>query len=60
MTTTENAFTLNMEMGVLVSGGGLSAQAERHFERLIDARRQGRLDQTAFNDSGHAFFSCLD
>ena len=34
---TENAFTLNMEMGVLVSGGGLPAQAERHFERLIDA-----------------------
>ena len=33
---TENAFTLNMEMGVLVSGGGLPAQAERHFERLID------------------------
>jgi phosphatidylserine/phosphatidylglycerophosphate/cardiolipin synthase-like enzyme len=34
---TENAFSLNMEMGVLVSGGGLPAQAERHFERLIDA-----------------------
>jgi phosphatidylserine/phosphatidylglycerophosphate/cardiolipin synthase-like enzyme len=34
---TENAFTLNMEMGVLISGGPLPAQAERHFDRLIDA-----------------------
>jgi phosphatidylserine/phosphatidylglycerophosphate/cardiolipin synthase-like enzyme len=34
---TENAFTLNMEMGVFVSGGGLPAQVERHFDRLIDA-----------------------
>jgi phosphatidylserine/phosphatidylglycerophosphate/cardiolipin synthase-like enzyme len=34
---TENAFTLNMELGVLVSGGSLPIQAEQHFERLIDA-----------------------
>jgi phosphatidylserine/phosphatidylglycerophosphate/cardiolipin synthase-like enzyme len=34
---TENAFTLNMEMGVLVSGGCLPGQAERHFERLIES-----------------------
>lgn len=34
---TEHAFTLNMEMGLLVSGGPLPEQAERHFERLIEA-----------------------
>ena len=34
---TENAFTLNMEMGLLVSGGKLAAQVEKQFERLIDA-----------------------
>ncbi len=34
---TENAFTLNMELGVLVSGGNLPIQAERHFQRLIEA-----------------------
>jgi phosphatidylserine/phosphatidylglycerophosphate/cardiolipin synthase-like enzyme len=33
---TENAFTLNMELGVLLTGGPLPAQAERHFERLIE------------------------
>jgi phosphatidylserine/phosphatidylglycerophosphate/cardiolipin synthase-like enzyme len=35
---TEHAFTLNMEMGLLVTGGSLPAQTERHFERLIEAR----------------------
>lgn len=34
---TENAFTLNMELGVLISGGKLPAQAEGHFDRLIEA-----------------------
>jgi phosphatidylserine/phosphatidylglycerophosphate/cardiolipin synthase-like enzyme len=33
---TEHAFTLNMEMGLLVTGGILPAQTERHFERLIE------------------------
>jgi phosphatidylserine/phosphatidylglycerophosphate/cardiolipin synthase-like enzyme len=33
---TENAFTLNMEMGLLVSGGNLPAQVEKQFERLIE------------------------
>jgi phosphatidylserine/phosphatidylglycerophosphate/cardiolipin synthase-like enzyme len=31
---TETAFTLNMEMGILV-GGVLPAQVERQFERLM-------------------------
>jgi phosphatidylserine/phosphatidylglycerophosphate/cardiolipin synthase-like enzyme len=34
---TENAFTQNMEMGLLVSGSVLPGQVERVFERLIDA-----------------------
>jgi phosphatidylserine/phosphatidylglycerophosphate/cardiolipin synthase-like enzyme len=34
---TEHAFTLNMEMGLLVTGGSLPAQTERHFEWLIGA-----------------------
>jgi phosphatidylserine/phosphatidylglycerophosphate/cardiolipin synthase-like enzyme len=34
---TEHAFTLNMEMGLLVSGGSLPAQAERHFEWLVES-----------------------
>jgi phosphatidylserine/phosphatidylglycerophosphate/cardiolipin synthase-like enzyme len=33
---TEHAFTLNMEMGVLLSGGNLPVQVEHHFQRLID------------------------
>jgi phosphatidylserine/phosphatidylglycerophosphate/cardiolipin synthase-like enzyme len=32
---TEYAFTLNMELGLLVSGGGLPEQIEQHFDRLI-------------------------
>jgi phosphatidylserine/phosphatidylglycerophosphate/cardiolipin synthase-like enzyme len=32
---TEYAFTLNMELGLLISGGGLPSQVEAHFDRLI-------------------------
>jgi phosphatidylserine/phosphatidylglycerophosphate/cardiolipin synthase-like enzyme len=32
---TENAFTLNMELGVLIRGGVLPGRAEQHFELLI-------------------------
>ncbi len=32
---TEYAFTLNMELGLLVKGGGLPEQVERHFNRMI-------------------------
>jgi phosphatidylserine/phosphatidylglycerophosphate/cardiolipin synthase-like enzyme len=32
---TENAFTLNMELGVLVRDEGLASQVERHFDKLI-------------------------
>lgn len=34
---TEYAFTINMELGLLVNGGKLPEQVERNFERLIDA-----------------------
>jgi phosphatidylserine/phosphatidylglycerophosphate/cardiolipin synthase-like enzyme len=34
---TEYAFTINMELGLLVTGGKLPGQVERHFERLIEA-----------------------
>ena len=34
---TEYAFTINMELGLLVTGGKLPAQVERHFEKLIEA-----------------------
>ena len=33
---TEYAFTINMELGLLVTGGKLPGQAERHFERLVE------------------------
>jgi phosphatidylserine/phosphatidylglycerophosphate/cardiolipin synthase-like enzyme len=33
---TEYAFTINMELGLLVTGGKLPEQVERHFERLIE------------------------
>jgi phosphatidylserine/phosphatidylglycerophosphate/cardiolipin synthase-like enzyme len=33
---TEYAFTLNMELGLLVTGGKLPAQIERHFAQLIE------------------------
>lgn len=35
---TEYAFTINMELGILVTGGKLPRQVERHFERLIEVR----------------------
>jgi len=34
---TEYAFTINMELGLLVTGGKLPERIERHFERLIEA-----------------------
>jgi len=34
---TEYAFTINMELGLLVTGGKLPGQVERHFERLIES-----------------------
>ena len=39
---TEYAFTINMELGLLVTGGKLPGQVERHFDRLI---RSGQLKQ---------------
>jgi len=33
---TEYAFTINMELGLLVTGGKLPGQVERHFERLVE------------------------
>jgi phosphatidylserine/phosphatidylglycerophosphate/cardiolipin synthase-like enzyme len=35
---TEYAFTLNMELGLLITGGGLPGQVEAHFDRLIQSR----------------------
>jgi RHS repeat-associated protein len=32
---TEYAFTVNMELGVLITGGGLPGKVESHFDRLI-------------------------
>jgi phosphatidylserine/phosphatidylglycerophosphate/cardiolipin synthase-like enzyme len=34
---TEYAFSINMELGVLVTGGSLPAQVEANFERLIES-----------------------
>ena len=34
---TEYAFTLNMELGLLITGGNLPGQVEAHFHRLIEA-----------------------
>jgi phosphatidylserine/phosphatidylglycerophosphate/cardiolipin synthase-like enzyme len=34
---TEYAFTINMELGLLVTGGKLPGQVERHFERLLSS-----------------------
>ena len=33
---TEYAFTLNMELGLLITGGSLPCQVEGHFDRLIE------------------------
>jgi phosphatidylserine/phosphatidylglycerophosphate/cardiolipin synthase-like enzyme len=32
---TEYAFTINMELGLLITGGGLPEQIEQHFDRMI-------------------------
>jgi hypothetical protein len=32
---TEYAFTINMELGVLVTGGSLPGQVQEHFDLLI-------------------------
>jgi phosphatidylserine/phosphatidylglycerophosphate/cardiolipin synthase-like enzyme len=34
---TEYAFTINMEMGVLVTGGKMPAQVQEHFDKLVAA-----------------------
>jgi hypothetical protein len=34
---TEYAFTINMELGLLVTGGNLPRQVQEHFDRLIEA-----------------------
>ena len=34
---TEYAFTINMELGLLVTGGKLPEQVEQHFDKLIEA-----------------------
>jgi phosphatidylserine/phosphatidylglycerophosphate/cardiolipin synthase-like enzyme len=34
---TDYAFTINMELGLLITGGDLPARIERHFDRLIDS-----------------------
>jgi len=33
---TEYAFTMNMELGMMVTGGGLPGQIERHFDRMVE------------------------
>jgi phosphatidylserine/phosphatidylglycerophosphate/cardiolipin synthase-like enzyme len=40
---TEYAFTTNMELGLLVTGGNLPGQVERHFERLIEGGQLARV-----------------
>jgi phosphatidylserine/phosphatidylglycerophosphate/cardiolipin synthase-like enzyme len=40
---TEYAFTINMELGVLVTGGSLPGQVQEHFDRLIHAGLLPRL-----------------
>lgn len=40
---TEYAFTINMELGLLVTGGKLPGQVERHFEGLIGAGQLVRV-----------------
>lgn len=32
---TEYAFTINMELGLLVTGGNLPGEVEQHFDRLV-------------------------
>jgi phosphatidylserine/phosphatidylglycerophosphate/cardiolipin synthase-like enzyme len=40
---TDYAFTINMELGLLVTGGKLPAQVERHFERMIEVGTLSRV-----------------
>ncbi len=40
---TEYAFTINMELGVLVTGGKLPAQVQEHFDRLIGTGTLARI-----------------
>jgi phosphatidylserine/phosphatidylglycerophosphate/cardiolipin synthase-like enzyme len=35
---TEYAFTLNMELGLLMTGGVLPGQVEKHFDRMIETK----------------------
>ena len=39
---TEYAFTLNMELGLLITGGNLPLQVESHFDRMIQIGVLGR------------------
>jgi phosphatidylserine/phosphatidylglycerophosphate/cardiolipin synthase-like enzyme len=40
---TEYAFTLNMELGLLITGGGLPGQVEAHFDQLVESAVLTRL-----------------
>jgi phosphatidylserine/phosphatidylglycerophosphate/cardiolipin synthase-like enzyme len=40
---TEYAFTLNMELGVLITGGHLPERVARHFEKLIEVGQLTRV-----------------
>jgi phosphatidylserine/phosphatidylglycerophosphate/cardiolipin synthase-like enzyme len=44
---TEYAFTINMELGVLLTGGNLPGQVECHFERLIKTGQLVRVWENA-------------
>ncbi|MBL9164630.1 MAG: hypothetical protein JNL18_18020 [Planctomycetaceae bacterium] len=39
---TQQAFTINMELGMLIRGGSMPGQVERHFSQLIE---KGQLEQ---------------
>ncbi len=41
---TEYAFTINMELGVLVMGGKLPAQVQEHFDRLVTNQQLVRVN----------------
>ena len=41
---TKYAFSLNMELGVLITGGSTPALVEQHFARLIDTKILIRLE----------------
>src|SRR5262249_7962548 len=44
---TEYAFTINMELGVLVTGGSLPGQVQEHFDRLVVGACLGRVERPA-------------